>query len=604
MLSRLLVAGAALLGAIGAVEVPLEYAPAGALARHRQATKRKAGGAGRRQAQSRTLEVEEDLSHVYYLTLMIGTPPRPFRLHLDTGSSTLVIPATYADCPTCDPHFDRGFDESGSSTASALSCDDPACGACSTGCGQPSFTDPTYAFLNGHNQCRETENLVGNNECRFASDSECDDGSRGGSGRIYCRAGQDCDDCANCHKSCCWHGQDACASKPLVYGDGSGVSGKVVQDKISLGGTGDTALAASAYFYSFDKVHGMDNGGSFETANLDGIIGVAGDGLDDSPGLPVLDAILGAGKLDNVFALCLQGHAGSHSALDVGSIDPSKYVGKMKYVPFVHGESEHYMFKFYSVDAPFRTQVGDDELHLTPRDYEPSQDPQISPRVVVDSGTNGIALPSHVMYALMQAVSQGASAEARRSGKVGDLIDQRCFAVESLDYNPNKDFPLVSFWLRDVDGKGLRLDLAAQQYMRFVPGRNPEHPYVWCSQFRDSDQEQAIFGAPFLEAYYTAFDRGNFVLGFAPPSQKCGNHLQGPTTWQISGCTDPAFVEYDSAASVEDESACVTRNVNGCLSPNYAEYNPAATTDTSPTSCCTCKRKIVILSRFARCPSR
>ena len=57
------------------------------------------------------------------------------------------------------------------------------------------------------------------------------------------------------------------------------------------------------------------------------------------------------------------------------------------------------------------------------------------------------------------------------------------------------------------------------------------------------DTDQSIFGAPFLEAFYTSFDRQNHVLGFAPASHKCGNHLQGIDKWPITGCTDQTFAE-------------------------------------------------------------
>merc|ERR1711988_169022 len=148
------------------------------------------------------------------------------------------------------------------------------------------------------------------------------------------------------------------------------------------------------------------------------------------------------------------------------------------------------------------------------------------------------------------------------------------------DYNPNADYPVLSFWVRNVDGQEFALEMAAQHYLGAATTRG-----VWCLGLADAGSE-SIFGGMFMEAFYTSFDRANYELGFAPVSSKCGNHLQGTVdvpakdNW-IYGCTDPDFAEYDS-------SACVTRFVDGCLDPNYEEYDPRATRDSVPSSYCTC----------------
>ncbi len=47
---------------------------------------------------------------------------------------------------------------------------------------------------------------------------------------------------------------------------------------------------------------------------------------------------------------------------------------------------------------------------------------------------------------------------------------------------------------------------------------------------------------------------------------------------EILGCTDPAYLEYDPAANVDDGS-CATLIIEGCTNSNYMEYNPSANVD-------------------------
>ena len=523
-------------------------------------------------------------------------------MNLDTGSSSLSVPASYSTCDTCDPHFDRGYDEASSSTAEVLLCSDAQCGGCPIACG---LTDSDVygevnTFLDSQNECRAQPHLAAgciecHDTCRYAGDGVCDDGTLGGP--QYCPVGSDSADCGAplgatcCPRSCCWQKQDACAFLS-AYGDGSGVSGKIVRDQVAFSGTADSRLHALAYFGTFDRVHNMDSGGPFEDSSIDGIFGIAGDAINDGR-TPVLDTVLAKAGMDNIFGLCLEGREGQKSSWDVGALDPSKYIGEMQYVPFVHGEDgpDGPDFSYYSIEAPFRTQVGERTLSsVSQTDYDPDRtswtNTQKDGRMIVDSGTNGIQVPTDVHAALMDAIVAGVSSSANSDYVRGFQTPGHFYAP--ADYNPNKDFPILRFWVRDVNARAFSLDLAPQQYLRFVATGDDARPNAWVNTIWDGGTDQSIFGAPFLEAFYTSFDRDNHLLGFAPASHKCGNHLQGSDRWPVTGCTDETYVEYDPAASVEDSDACVTRILAGCLSPNYEEYNPSATTDTTPTSCCSC----------------
>ena len=93
------------------LELELEYGPAGPMLRDWRVTQRREvqrSGPSRRGVQEspgappgRTLDLSIPESRgvsdklMYFVTLLIGSPPRPFRLHLDTGSSGLYVPASY-----------------------------------------------------------------------------------------------------------------------------------------------------------------------------------------------------------------------------------------------------------------------------------------------------------------------------------------------------------------------------------------------------------------------------------------------------------------------------------------------------------------------------
>ena len=531
-------------------------------------------------------------SGAYFVTLEIGSPPRPFRVHLDTGSSSLFIPASYEECATCDPHFDRAFDMGASSTASALSCSDEECGRCSAACGNPEGRSPdasTALFLGADDVCTATDDgqcrqCLEHDTCKYKGDGECDDGSQGG--EQYCDLGTDSADCSPpgtcCESHCCAGGSDSCAFQ-AAYGDESGVSGKIYRDQISLG-TGKTRLGTAAYMGVFDKVHMTASGDMFEEPDLDGIFGVAGGVLNDGR-VPVLDEILEKNGMDNVFALCLGGVSGTTSAWDVGSVDPAKHTGTLQRVHFQHGAEAGFGsftgsrisdFAYYNIAAPTKTTVGGRSLGLSPEDYSKGQ------TITIDSGTTYLMLATPVFNAAVKAIKAGVSAHATSKGYVLDDAQHNCFVADDESYNPNQDYPMLRFWVENTDGEKFALELAPQHYLGAATS-----PGVWCLGLADGGGD-SIFGGMFMEAFYTVFDRSNYELGFAPVSARCGNHVQDSSGATIRGCDDESFAEYDSSVNVADPSACRTRSVQGCLDPNFEEYNPAATRDATPTLCCTC----------------
>ena len=72
-------------------------------------------------------------------------------------------------------------------------------------------------------------------------------------------------------------------------------------------------------------------------------------------------------------------------------------------------------------------------------------------------------MPTSVHDALIDAIVAGVSPSAN-SDYVEGFRNPGHFLAPA-DYNPNKDFPLLRFWVKDVHGQALSLDLAPQQYL-------------------------------------------------------------------------------------------------------------------------------------------
>lgn len=105
-------------------------------------------------------------------------------------------------------------------------------------------------------------------------------------------------------------------------------------------------------------------------------------------------------------------------------------------------------------------------VQVSQTDYDPDQtswtDTQKTARAIVDSGTNGISVPTSVHDALIDAIVAGVSPTANPD-YVRGFQDPGHFLAPA-EYNPNEDFPMLRFWVKDVDGKALSLELAPQQY--------------------------------------------------------------------------------------------------------------------------------------------
>ena len=80
-----------------------------------------------------------------YVNALLGTPPLPFQLIIDTGSTMTYVPC--ASCGSaCGPnHASRAFDPDASRTAARVRCGDAACQCGSPACGCNAEGSCTYS---------------------------------------------------------------------------------------------------------------------------------------------------------------------------------------------------------------------------------------------------------------------------------------------------------------------------------------------------------------------------------------------------------------------------------------------------------------------------
>ena len=550
----------------------------------------------------RTIDIEL-APGLYFVTLEIGTPPRPFRVHLDSGSVDLFIPAVYTQCVSCDVHHDLAYDETRSRTGSVMSCSDPACatrrseisspnGLCmDQGCQGSQDWETRTVDNNCQVLAADSDgciDCIAHDTCDGAGDGQCDDGSDS-TVLKSCRTGTDEQDChpERCCPTRCCEGHDpsgagACGFA-TAYGDGSGVVGKFVNDQISFG-TGKGKLGAQATFGLFTESHGMESGGPFEADSIDGIFGVAGPQIKSTIGNPVLDQILSDNNLPSLFGLCLGGLSGvSRSAMDLGEVDPDKYLGTLMNVEFNHN-SDPGAYGFYEIAAPFRTEavsfdiLGEPtrtDLRLAPSSYAAGS-------VTIDSGTTAMMVSTKVFHALTVAIEHGALQTAIRETAANPCIEKGAlgrdlctFFSADDDFDPNEHYPTLRFWFTDTQGTEFSLDMKPTAYLGLVssdPETLAEFPgqKLWNFGLVDGQtgETSTIFGGLWLQSYYTKFDRDNMQLGFAPVSTQCGHHVQGTSSdasWPIYGCIDENYAEYDLSANAADQAACKTLIVEGCI---------------------------------------
>ena len=395
----------------------------------------------------------------YFTMVHVGEPPLPFRVQIDTGSSTLFVAA--AGCMKCSEHATQLYDVSQSTSGRRIGCDDAMCKVAT--CQSP-FCPSTCAAS------------------KIASHACCS-----------ARASADC-------------------GFGVQYAGGSSVQGALVQDTIRLG-----SLTANA---TFGRT--LEQGGPWHGV-VDGIFGMAMAALDCTPTCtkPLLADLVAQHSLDDAFSMCLSDASGWLVVGGVDAqfrsgpfvTTPMVKSSGDKYL-FYRIEFTGLALGAHPVTMPrlsdaFPTAIGQE-----------SQSAVFS-TAIVDSGTTLLLLPTELFVNMVNMFKSSFAHLDGVLGRSGapSAIDvagvdgtQTCLGSAPISGEAQGGWPL----LRLQVGPNLELEIPA--YLYFTRTGN-----VWCFGIQPVASGAAIFGDTVLRGFYVAYDHKKELIGFAPSNaKKCG----------------------------------------------------------------------------------
>jgi hypothetical protein len=229
-----------------------------------------------------------------------------------------------------------------------------------------------------------------------------------------------------------------------------------------------------------------EEGSIFMSGKFDGILGLSFPALSAAKGhKPLMDEIISQNRLfSNAFSFYYSDRLNEHSVVVFGEPDPSRYVGRMLWVPVTR--------ELYWEVAMQNVLVGGKSLSVC------SQAEQC--RAVLDTGTSFMTGPSK---------------------DIAKLIEK--LPMVKSDCSNRNEMPVVSFAVGDYT-----FDLEPEFYVR----KNLRHNYCHLA-FVALDVPAPrgplwIFGDVFMRKFFTTFDRDNSRLGFAVSVNADGRKVRPP----------------------------------------------------------------------------
>jgi len=262
----------------------------------------------------------------------------------------------------------------------------------------------------------------------------------------------------------------------IMYGSGP-VSGFYSSDTIALGAN----KIPDYTFAEVDDTSGL--GPAFAIGKFDGICGMGWDDISVDGVVTPLRALAKSGQLEaNVFAFYL-GSNGAAGELVLGGVNPAHYSGDFTYVPVQQSVPGKYGYWEVKLDD---FQIGGESVTSTQK-------------VIVDSGTSLLAVPSAAMKTIAQ----------KTGAHVVSIIPplNREYMIDCSSDGPDMDFVIggKTYALKKQDYIIADSTSNADDCLLGVMGQDipaPAGPLV-------------ILGDVFMRAHYVKFDLDNKQLGFA-----------------------------------------------------------------------------------------
>jgi len=241
---------------------------------------------------------------------------------------------------------------------------------------------------------------------------------------------------------------------------------------------------------------------AYQTSNfqqfdvIDGVMGVAYQPVSGFNATPVLQQLVNANLMKNIFALCLQNEGGLFT---LGGIDSSLYIGQISYVPLVNGLN-HYNFQMQDL------RVNNITLNVSSVIYN-----QVD--MAIDTGTNGMIIPTPAYVKMKEFFLKFCQDDIFLTGICNisqneTLFDGYCFSMTDSDI---KMFPPIQVVLQgEFVTQLVVLQMDGFQYLV------PETQGNYCFGIQNSGYPGlTLIGDINMKPYYTIFDRINSRVGFA-----------------------------------------------------------------------------------------
>jgi hypothetical protein len=322
-----------------------------------------------------------------------------------------------------------------------------------------------------------------------------------------------------------------------MFADGSGWSGEIYQDAVTLGTMPVASVKFAAITSSNNFFRSFDGTG---TIDYQGILGLGPDGALLQGTTSYLSTEISGGMFGEMaFQLCPDG-----GTMWMGGYDASKQAAPQAVTPMSHSG-----LPFYAVQVADMAVAGAG-LGQNTSAFGPT---------IIDTGTSIAFIPTAPLTALTNAIEASPGFQSAFAGQ--SLANNGCVMTTMTASQIDATLPPLSIAYPGVtSGQSPFVDLPATHSYLIFMGNNE-----WCFAFGDSAMltggafKVSLFGDSLLASYITTFDVADQRMGFAPetgchqaniaqlaPAARPVVHPPGVPWWQH----DPR-VRYPSPAEVQ-----------------------------------------------------
>lgn len=267
-----------------------------------------------------------------------------------------------------------------------------------------------------------------------------------------------------------------------AYGDGSDVTGFVLEDTITLGGVGAASVSIGVIEHSSAR---------FEPTGVDGIFGLATPATSAWASESPLIEWLQQNGLYKAFGMCLQSNGGSFSLGLNAHSNPD-----IIWTPTVKNQGEIIYYPVSLTDLKLNGKSLGINSTLLNGQYG----------ALVDSGTTLMLFPSAV-YSKIKASIQATCSSYKLPGVCGvaagkSIFDGYCYSMSAQD---RARFPSLTL---NVAGSSADLTVTNEQYL-IAQNSTTSADVVWCFGIEGSPpgENLTILGDTFMRAFFVVFDQ-------------------------------------------------------------------------------------------------